>query len=497
MSYSQRPRQLSGQRLHLEPLEDRLTLSWAGVPPAWIPVPTNAVPVALNAQAAAQGGAAITRNEVDYYSFAAPRNGAYTLAALTPYSNLDTVLGVFRANGQRLAYNDDISWFNTDSRLTINLVGGQRYYFGITNYTYSPGGSYTWSVQGPGGSIGPSGQGFHIDLTITGMTANQQAAFRQAAARWEQIITGDLPDATYNGQRVDDLWISASGRAIDGQGGILGMAGPDQVRSGSYLPIHGAMEFDTADLAWMESNNLLLPVITHEMSHVLGFGTIWQYKGLVTGTNGNDPRFTGRQATAAYNQIFGRSENSVPVENTGGSGTRNVHWRESVFKNELLTGWINQGVANPLSRITVASLADLGYQVNMDAADAYTPPSGGSVKVGPPSVGNSSFPRLMSVADSDLGLLGRTPGFATSQQAGFWNNAETGAEPAEVTSFPAHSVFALADANQDQESHSQALSNVGGIQATALSGPDAFWSTLGQAMQVAQENPLQDNCPPC
>ena len=39
-----------------------------------------------------------------------------------------------------------------------------------------------------------------------------------------------------------------------------------------------------------------------------------------------------------------------------------------------MTGWLNAG-ANPLSRVTAASLADLGYQVDLSAADSYTPPT--------------------------------------------------------------------------------------------------------------------------
>src|SRR5262249_24095573 len=49
------------------------------------------------------------------------------------------------------------------------------------------------------------------------------------------------------------------------------------------------------------------------------------------------------------------------------------HWRESILANELMTGWAGPGVNLPLSRITVASLADLGYVVNMNAADSFTP----------------------------------------------------------------------------------------------------------------------------
>lgn len=60
------------------------------------------------------------------------------------------------------------------------------------------------------------------------------------------------------------------------------------------------------------------------------------------------------------------------MEADGGSGTALSHWEESVFANELMTGWYNSGQTNPISRITVASLADLGYEVNMDAAESYT-----------------------------------------------------------------------------------------------------------------------------
>jgi hypothetical protein len=206
------------------------------------------------------------------------------------------------------------------------------------------------------------------------MTSSQQTIFQQAAARWSQVIIGDIPDATYQGIPVDDVLIDASGAAIDGVNGILGQAGPDAFRSGSFLPIHGTMEFDTADLSALEQSGQLFDVILHEMGHVLGIGTIWSAKGLLSGAGGSNPLFTGTNAVAAYNQIFGTNATGVPVENSGGSGTRDSHWRESVFGAELMTGYLNSGVANPLSRVTVASLADLGYTVDMNAADAYTHP---------------------------------------------------------------------------------------------------------------------------
>jgi hypothetical protein len=44
-----------------------------------------------------------------------------------------------------------------------------------------------------------------------------------------------------------------------------------------------------------------------------------------------------------------------------------------VFRNELMSGFIS-GPHNPLSRLTVASLQDLGYTVDLNAAEPYALP---------------------------------------------------------------------------------------------------------------------------
>ena len=211
---------------------------------------------------------------------------------------------------------------------------------------------------------------FQVDLEMRGLTASQERIFRQAAERWGQIITADIPDAYYRGQRVDDVLIDASAVTIDGSGGILGQAGATHLRWDSYLPYRGIMEFDRADLADLEDRGSLEGVVLHEMAHVMGFGVIWEGLGLLSGTAGSNPRFTGRAATAEYNALFDTNASSVPVEAGGGWGTALSHWRESVFGSELMTGWLNWGT-NPLSRVTIAAMADIGYTVNMSAADRY------------------------------------------------------------------------------------------------------------------------------
>ena len=72
-------------------------------------------------------------------------------------------------------------------------------------------------------------------------------------------------------------------------------------------------------------------------------------------------RVTASQMAAAFGALDALG---VPVEGDGGSGTRDSHWDEETFDNEIMTGYINQ--ANYLSEMTVASLEDIGYQTVWD-----------------------------------------------------------------------------------------------------------------------------------
>lgn len=229
---------------------------------------------------------------------------------------------------------------------------------------------------------------FTIDLRFnTPVTDAQREVFVNAAHRWEEIIVSEVPDIVgtipaglcltglpnFTGT-IDDLLIDVVLQPIDGPGAILGAAGPCFVRNADNLPVHGVMFFDTADLAFLEGLGLFDEVIVHEMGHVLGFGTLWNFRrALRTGTGGPNPLFVGPLAQEFYNPAPDFHPLPVPVENTGGGGTRDGHWRESVFRNELMTGFLNLG-ENPLSLVTTASMSDLGYGVFVYAAEQWCPP---------------------------------------------------------------------------------------------------------------------------
>jgi hypothetical protein len=246
----------------------------------------------------------------------------------------------------------------------------------------------------PATATAPPASTFHIDVRYapgTIPTAAQKAAFDAAADRWSHLILQGGPPVTVveldqgcgdlRGETVDGLVISAELVAIDGKGKVLGSAGPCLLRDVGYLPLQGLMRFDTADLATLETNGQLDEVILHEMGHVLGFGTIWEFNpgsgftpNMFLLRAAGDPVFTG---TAAISALLGTSGGlgfsgaGVPVEATGGAGTAYAHWRESSFGGELMTGWLNGGI-NPLSAVTVDQFRDLGYVVNDALADGIT-----------------------------------------------------------------------------------------------------------------------------
>jgi len=330
--------------------------------------------------------AATTRTQLvmadsnDWYRFTTTTTGTSSSAVSLSFTHAlgDIDMELYNAAGQRLRISNSIT---NSERVSLSGLSAGTYFVRVYGYLGAMNPDYSLTVTPPQAATTPttpttpSTGAFDIQFSFSGLTASQRAIFEQAAQKWESIIVGDLPNATFNSVVVDDLLISASSVAIDGRGNILGQAGPDRFRSGSRLPYHGTMQFDSADMAAMEANGTLFGVILHEMGHVLGIGTLWVSKGFIVGAGTSNPQFIGTQAVAAYNAIFGTGGTGVPVENGGGSGTRDSHWEESIFSAELMTGYVGPGTNMPLSRITVGSLADLGYSVNYAMADPYTPSS--------------------------------------------------------------------------------------------------------------------------
>jgi uncharacterized protein YjdB len=245
-------------------------------------------------------------------------------------------------------------------------------------------------------------RGFDIELEFLNVADSSKIdVFRQAEARWEAIVTSDLPDVSFSGRdagncgqgvgtldrTVDDLLIFVRLDSIDGEGDVLGQAGPCFIRESSsgepVTSVVGGMRFDVADLDFLESSGLLQATILHEMGHVLGIGSLWGLHDLRVGAGTSDPVYTGTAGREGFRDVGGDSYDGtpVPIANTGGLGTVDVHWREAILANELMTGSIDFG-ANPLSLLSVASLRDQFLAVDESQADAYQLPSSSGLRVG-------------------------------------------------------------------------------------------------------------------
>jgi hypothetical protein len=217
---------------------------------------------------------------------------------------------------------------------------------------------------------------FIIDLNFgDGLTLTQQAVFSTAKNTWEDIITGyrSGPNPLPGGA----LTIDASGVAIDGVNGVLGRAGPTAggAEGGFFYAAIGIMEFDTADLFALEVSGELLDVILHEMAHVIGFGTLWDFNNVYVPESGE---YTGAAALAEYKVEFDNPDATfIPVELNGGPGTANAHWNEEDFGNELMTGFISGPTY--ISDMTIGSFFDIGYTVDYTANDVSAVPEPSTV----------------------------------------------------------------------------------------------------------------------
>lgn len=199
---------------------------------------------------------------------------------------------------------------------------------------------------------------------LGGLTSSQVDIFDDAVDFWEFVLPGVQSEIDLS------LQISAIGENIDGEGNVLGSAGPSSITlasdAGFIYANRGLMRFDTADLNALERANLLFDVIVHEMGHVIGFGTLWDTGRVIAGTQNvyerGTGRYTGAYALDIYRQEFDPDATFIPVELDGGAGTADGHWDEfwPGGASDLMTGFLGP-VPTTVSRTTIASFADIGY----------------------------------------------------------------------------------------------------------------------------------------
>lgn len=214
---------------------------------------------------------------------------------------------------------------------------------------------------------------FNIDLEFTGgVTASQQEVIRAAAKSIEALIGKGLPSAIVDGKIIDDVNFQIAVKNLDGAGGTLAQTKIDFMRYGTMLPAQSITQFDVNDIAELEKSGELFSVVQHEILHGLGFGNLWEAKGLVDYAGTPLAQYNGQQAVAAFKEVGGLTD-AISLE-TVGDGSAGLHWNKMLFQNELMTRDLgfqtgeDGQVISPISTVTLAALADLGYRVNLNKA---------------------------------------------------------------------------------------------------------------------------------
>ena len=232
---------------------------------------------------------------------------------------------------------------------------------------------------------------FVIDIALVNEGA-QEIRFQvmAQAERWAGIVQGsDLEDIewepgiircggleyNYQNDVLDDLFVMVAVQDFDGGPGGGVRTTVCGYRNSSKLPLIGAIKIDLDGRERGDVDDLIL----HGFGHMLGISGAWKWQDLLRNSSkenpGADTHFVGANAIAAFVASGGASYQGpkVPVENDPTHGTVDGHWRESVFGTELMTSVLQAG-RDALSAITIQSLADIGYTIDVEAADSYTLP---------------------------------------------------------------------------------------------------------------------------
>ena len=238
-------------------------------------------------------------------------------------------------------------------------------------------------------------------ITSPGVTSIHLPYIYRAITRWQKIINGSLPTRVliydYETREkcgfglgvgddvpsiyVDDILIYFEISNIDGVSGRLGQASWCMLDR-NYMPRVAYITLDAADVKYMISKGTFENVLVHEIAHCLGFGTAWELQTMlgtylrqyITPRNQPSPwYFTQPESRIGHAEVMGlpAAAGDYPeIDSSGLSGTSRGHWSDTRYNPELMTGYITSS-HQPLSVLTLRSLMDIGYQVDLSQADEF------------------------------------------------------------------------------------------------------------------------------
>lgn len=242
--------------------------------------------------------------------------------------------------------------------------------------------------------------------------------FEDAAQQWGYVLKGWpdgllLPDGSkFEGLKIEVAFQAFAGKAAE----AVARVPPDQIQRTTVstsqpvpFPYEAKMQVDLNDLDnLLKDRERFFDSIVHEIGHVLGIGTSWEGEGggpVLVKVDGkardaataaaNDAKakaagpvavkgtkvavYTGPYACEAYGVVKGVGDSpEIPLDTEYMGSTRAFHWSEDDLQYEIMSTKLDDptaglgmiGGSNVISAVSVGALKDLGYVVDMSAAQA-------------------------------------------------------------------------------------------------------------------------------
>ncbi|MBD3885128.1 pre-peptidase C-terminal domain-containing protein [Phormidium tenue FACHB-886] len=311
----------------------------------------------------------VNQDDLDYYRFNVNQSGVFT-ANLTGLSgDADVRLIQDKNNNGSIDQGEVLAWqweWGNSNESIRKFLNAGNYYLEVKGYGTSMK-DYTLGTNFSAGSSDNRKFAIQINykngLENLGTTARN--ALEDAARYWENVVS----HSSFNG--VHNLSIDAVGlnSAQEWLAAATNKSGQADA-SGKWMPTTGEVRINTSYTSTYNNNpNYLRDVLIHEFGHVLGIGTLWEKNGRSYVDRNSGSYKADSYAGKAYGELLGTyTPTAIPVE-----ARYFGHWDENKFQDELMTPYAErQGTKMPLSQITIASLRDIGWNVNYGAAETYT-----------------------------------------------------------------------------------------------------------------------------
>ena len=316
-------------------------------------------------------------DSVDFYEFSVSQSGIFTADLSQLSADADVRLINDANNNGAIDPGEVTAWQwerGSDSESIRSFLESGNYVLEVSTYDNQTT-NYTVETNFTGAASDP--QDFNIEVVFgqgsEGLSQEMTNGVLEAAEFWENVIS----HSSFDGSHTLTIEVGGLVQEWGANGGVLASAGPHDgaVDTNNNLqPTYGVSFINTnPEAVEALSSNLefFTGVMIHEFGHVMGIGTLWEQNGLIDPTTATYNANT--YAGMAYGELLGTfSPTAIPLTTGEGQGSDLGHWQEEIFGNELMTHLAeNPGVSMPLSQMTIASLQDLGWNVNYGAAEFY------------------------------------------------------------------------------------------------------------------------------